>query len=116
MPLPVPEKTRRRLAFLFSLPAVFSLVFFGVELLSERTDIHLLEVQNLQTSVYELSELAKDAESAERGFLLTGDRSYLRPLHEASFWLPSRVATCKAYAVNHPELLPGISNVADLVT
>jgi signal transduction histidine kinase len=115
MPLPVPAKTRRRLAFLFSLPAVFSLVFFGVELFSERTDIHLLEIQNLQTSISELSRFAKDAESAERGFLLTGERAYLRPLNEDSFWLHSRVDACKNYAVNHPDLLPSIQRVAELV-
>ena len=115
MPLPVPLKTRRRLAFLFSLPAAFSLVFFGVELLSERTDIHLLEIQNLQTSITDLSQLAKDAESAERGFLLTGDRSYLRPLNEASYWLRPRIESCKAYSANHTELLPSIENVAALV-
>jgi signal transduction histidine kinase len=115
MPLPVPLKTRRRLAFLFSLPAAFSLVFFGVELLSERTDIHLLEIQNLETSVTDLGRLAKDAESAERGFLLTGERSYLLPLKEASYWLPSRIETCKAYAVNRPDLVPGIENLGHLV-
>jgi signal transduction histidine kinase len=112
MPQSVPEKTRRRLAFLFSLPAAFSLVFFGVELLSERTNIRLLEIQNLQTSVSELNLLAKDAESSERGFLLTGDRSYLRPLVEAAALLPSRIQLCKAYAATRPELIPGIQEVA----
>jgi signal transduction histidine kinase len=111
MPLPVPEKTRRRLAFLFSLPLVFSLVFFGVELLSERTDIHLLEIQNLQTSVSELRRLAKNAESSELRFLLTGDPSYLRPLHEASALLPSRIEICRAYASNRPELKPAIEKI-----
>jgi len=115
MPLPVPANTRSRLAFLFSLPAVFSLVFFGVELLSERADIHLLEIQNLQTSVSELSRLAKDAESSERGFLLTGDRNYLRPLNEAAALLPSRIQICRAYAANRPELLPTVDKVAGLV-
>jgi signal transduction histidine kinase len=111
MPLPVPEKTRRRLAFLFSLPLVFSLVFFGVELLSERTDIHLLEIQNLQTSVSELRRLAKNAESSELRFLLTGDTSYLRPLHEAAALLPSRIEICRAYASNRPELQPAVEKI-----
>jgi signal transduction histidine kinase len=111
MPLPVPEKTRRRLVFLFSLPLVFSLFFFGVELLSERTDIHLLEVQNLQTSISELRRLAKNAESSELRFLLTGDTSYLRPLHEAAALLPSRIEICRAYASNSPELKPAIDNI-----
>jgi signal transduction histidine kinase len=115
MPLPVPEKTRRRLAFLFSLPLVFSLVFFGVKLLSERTDIHLLEIQNLQTSISELRRLAKNAESSELRFLLTGDTSYLRPLHEAEALFPSRIEICRAYASNRPELKPAIDRIFKLV-
>jgi signal transduction histidine kinase len=111
MPLPVPAKTRRRLGFLFSLPLVFSMVFFGVEILSERIDIHLLEIQNLQTSVSELRRLAKDAESSELRFLLTGDTSYLRPLHEAAALLPSRIEICQAYALNRPELKPAIDKL-----
>jgi signal transduction histidine kinase len=111
MSLPVPAKTRRRLAFLFSLPLVFSLVFFGVELLSERTDIRLLEIQNLQTSISELRRLAKDAESSELRFLLTGDTSYLRPLHEAAALLPSRIEICRSYAANRPELKEEIEDI-----
>jgi len=116
MPLPVPAKTRRRLAFLFSLPLVFSLVFFGVELLSERTDIHLLEMQNLERSISELRRLAKDVESNERGFLLTGDSRYLLHLNEAAALLPVRIKICRAYAINRPELKDGIDDVSAYVT
>jgi signal transduction histidine kinase len=115
MPLPVPAKTRQRLAFLFSLPLVFSLVFVGVEMLSERTDIRLLEIQNLRTSISELRRLAKNAESSERGFLLTGDKSYLQPLNEAALLLPLRIKICQGYAVNHPELQPKIEAIYALV-
>ncbi len=103
MPLPVPTKTRRRLAFLFSVPLAFSLVFFGVELLAERTDIRLLEIQNLQTSISELPRLAKDAESNERGFLLTGDERNLLMLNQAAEILPSQIKICEGYAASLAE-------------
>ncbi len=115
MPLPVPLKTRRRLAFLFSLPAAFSLTFFGVELLSERAVIHSLEIQNLQNSVSQLERLAKDTESAERGFLLTGDRDYLLPIDEAEHLLPSRIEVCKAFALSHPGFDSQVTEIARLV-
>jgi len=115
MPLPVPAKTRRRLVFLFSLPLVFSLVFFGVNLLSERTDIHLIDIQNLERSITELRRLAKDVESNERGFLLTGDSRYLLHLNEAAALLPLRIKICQAYAVSRPELKHGINTVANFV-
>lgn len=115
MPLPVPTNTRRRLAFLFSVPLAFSLVFFLVQLAAERADIYLLEIQNLQTSIRELRLLAKEAESSERGFLLIGDDSYLFPLEQANAILPAQVKFCQGYAKDWPSLGPDIDKVAALV-
>ncbi len=115
MPLPVPTNTRRRLAFLFSVPLAFSLVFFLVQLAAERADIYLLEVQNLQSSVRELRLLAKQAESSERGFLLIGDDRYLFPLEQANAILPTQIKFCRGYAKDWPALQPDIETAAALV-
>ncbi|HEY1948165.1 MAG TPA: ATP-binding protein [Bryobacteraceae bacterium] len=115
MPLPVPANTRRRLVFLFSVPFAFSLVFFIVEILAERTDIHLLQIQNLQTNIAQLRMSAKDAESGERSFLLTGDDHYLLPLNQAEAILQTQVNFCREYAKDQPTLLPGIDKVAGLL-
>jgi len=115
MPLPVPTNTRRRLAFLFSVPLAFSLVFFLVQLAAERADIYLLEIQNLQSSVRELRLLAKQAESSERGFLLIGDDRYLFPLEQANAILPTQIKFCRGYAKDWPALQPDIEKAAALV-
>lgn len=115
MPLPVPANTRRRLVFLFSVPLAFSLVFFIVEILAERTDIHLLQIQNLQSNIAQLRLLAKDAESGERGFLLTGDDNYLLPLKQAEAVLETQVNFCMEYAKDQPALQPDITKVATLI-
>src|SRR5882724_5388198 len=115
MPLPVPTNTRRRLALLFSVPLAFSLVFFLVQLAAERTDIHLLEIQNLQTSIRELNRLAKEGESSERGFLLMGDDRYLFPLERANALFATQVKFARGYAKDWPGLLPDIDKVAGLV-
>jgi signal transduction histidine kinase len=113
--LPVPINTRRRLAFLFSVPLAFSLVFFLVQLAAERADIYLLEIQNLQSSVRELRLLAKQAESSERGFLLIGDDRYLFPLEQANAILPTQIKFSRGYAKDWPALQPDIEKVAALV-
>jgi signal transduction histidine kinase len=115
MPLPVPTNTRRRLAFLFSVPLAFSLVFFLVQLAAERADIYLLEIQNLQSSVRELRLLAKQAESSERGFLLIGDDRYLFPLEQANAILPTQIKFAKGYGSDWPALQPGIEKATALV-
>jgi signal transduction histidine kinase len=115
MPLPVPTNTRRRLAFLFSVPLAFSLVFFLVQLAAERADIYLLEIQNMQSSVRELRLLAKQSESSERGFLLIGDDRYLFPLEQGNAILPAQIKFFQGYAKDWPELQPDVDRVATLV-
>ncbi len=115
MTLSAQTNTRRRLALLFSVPLAFSLVFFFVNLAAERTDIHLLKVQNLSSSIIQLRSLAKDAESGERGFLLTGDDRYLMPLQQANESLPNQISACLDYAKEWPELLGPVLKLTGLV-
>ncbi|MBV9158607.1 MAG: CHASE3 domain-containing protein [Acidobacteriaceae bacterium] len=115
MTLSAQTNTRRRLALLFSVPLAFSLVFFFVNLAAERTDIHLLKVQNLSSSIIQLRSLAKDAESGERGFLLTGDDRYLMPLEQANESLPSQISACLDYARDWPELRGQVVKLTQLV-
>ena len=44
----------------------------------------------LQQSTWELFSLVQDAETGQRGYMLTGDRSYLQPFLEAKAQLPVR--------------------------
>src|SRR5581483_817346 len=91
-------QTRRRLALLFSLPLAFTVLFFSVDLATEHTDIDLLKIQNLGSSVNQLAALAYDAQSGERGFLLTGDERYLLPLDQANASLETQVYSCQRNA------------------
>lgn len=115
MTLSAQTNTRRRLALLFSVPLAFSLVFFFVNLAAERTDIHLLKVQNLSSNITQLRALAKDAESGERGFLLTGDDRYLAPLDQANAALQNQIDACLDAARDWPNLRGPITSLTRLV-
>src|SRR4051794_14991522 len=52
---------------------------------SERAVTHTLQVIN---QVERIMSSAKDAETGNRGFLITGDEDYLRPYNEAVHDLP----------------------------
>ena len=116
MPLDVTTNARRRLVFLFSIPVVFSVFFFLVDLAAERTGIHLLEIQNLQSNVTELRRLALEAESGERGYLLTGDDRYLLPLKQGEALLGTQIKFCEESAKDRPELRPEIKKIAALTS
>jgi signal transduction histidine kinase len=115
MSLPDHRGTRRRLAFLFSIPLAFTLLFFLVDVASERTDTQLLDIQSLSSAVNQLRALATDAESGERGYLLMNEDRYLLPLQQATRELPIQVRTCLKLAEQEPALRPQIQNLANLV-
>jgi signal transduction histidine kinase len=83
MTLPAHQKTRQRLALLFSVPFAFSLVFFLVNQMAEHRETRLLDVQSLSGCVIQLREHASDAEAGERGYYLTGQQRYLSPLKQS---------------------------------
>ena len=114
--LPDHTGTRRRLGFLFSIPLAFSLLFFLVDVASERTDTQLLDIQSLSSAVDQLRALATDAESGERGYLLMNEDRYLLPLQQATREFPIQVRTCLKFAEEEPALRPEIERLAHLVT
>jgi signal transduction histidine kinase len=115
MTLPVEKRTRRRLALLFCVPLAFSVLFFLIDVMSERTDTRLLQTHMLHSSISQLWSLAQDAESAERGFLLTGDEHDLMPLEGGNAMLDVQIHTCMREAAGDRELGPKVAQVAQLV-
>src|SRR6202042_1014129 len=81
--------------------------------------IALLSYQSLQTTTTTASSLTqtiellgrlegllstlKDAETGQRGFLLTGEESYLAPYTDAKDALPEEIKSMRALLVNRPE-------------
>jgi signal transduction histidine kinase len=114
MTLPVDTKTRRRLALLFTVPLAFSLLFFLANQIAEHIDVRFLQLQNLASSLNRLLSLCKDAETGERGFLLTGDDRYLAPLQQADAWLPGEGNLCRTYAKDRPALQRKVQQVVAL--
>lgn len=111
MPLAVQAKTRRRLALLFTVPLAFSLVFFIANTQAENTDIEILSAQNLRSSLNNLLVLAQDAETSERGFLLTGDEQYLGPFQQAKLQIKTQIELSRNLFKDHPELHDNIEQL-----
>lgn len=108
-------QTKRRLALLFSLPLAFSVLFFGVDLATEHTDIGLLRIQNLSAGIQQLRSLASDVQASERGFLFTGDERSLIPLEQANASYQSQIDSCLRYAKDEPAVQAQVMQITDLV-
>src|SRR5690242_1297518 len=104
MALAVQTKTRRRLALLFAVPLAFSLVFFIANTQASNIDIEILSAQNLKSSLSNLLAFSQDAETSERGFLLTGDERYLGPYLQAKLQLKTQIELARTLFKDHPDL------------
>ncbi len=115
MSSPVPRKTRRRLAALFSVPLAFSLVFFFVNEAADRREAHLLQAEKLSGCLTQLRAHARDAESGERGYYLTGEDRYLTPLLQTQGTLGGWIRQARAESRLQPRYGPRVEHVIKLV-
>jgi signal transduction histidine kinase len=115
MPVSNAKQTRQRLGILFSLPLFFCIVFFVFEVFNGTANNHLLAIQNLEGNVKTLRSLAKDAESSERGFLLTGDEVLLAPFRQAKITLPKMELKVDSSEPQHAQLQAALDHLAALV-
>jgi signal transduction histidine kinase len=114
MPVSNAKQTRQRLGVLFSLPLFFCIVFFVFEVFNGTANNHLLAIQNLEGNVNTLRSLAKDAESSERGFLLTGDEVLLSPFKQAQITLPKMQLKVDSGEEKQAQLQAELNRVAGL--
>lgn len=114
MGVAVQARTRRRLATLFCVPLAFSLLFFIANQAAQRTDLGLQQLESLSVSIDQLLLLCANAQTGERGFLLTGDEKYLVPLQEAAAFLPSQIDLCRTYSKDRPDFAPQVNHIVQV--
>lgn len=115
MSLPAQTNTRRRLALLFCVPLVVSLVFLILDLQTEHTDLLLSRTQGLASSLGQLASLARDAESSERGYLLYDNDRYLVPLQQANAELAADIDACLRNVKDLPQYRREVEDIIRLV-
>ena len=103
------------MAALFSIPLAFSLVFFFVNEAADRREAHLLQVEKLSGCLTQLRAHARDAESGERGYYLTGEDRYLTPLLQTQTTLGAWIRQGRAESREQPRYGPRVEHVIKLV-
>lgn len=68
------------------------------------------DINDRLREVLQLSRLLHSAESSQRGFLLTGDRSYLEPYVRASGQMPALIDKLDELTEPHPEVEPLVAD------
>jgi CheY-like chemotaxis protein/CHASE3 domain sensor protein len=106
------------LGFVIAVAAVFFIALLTYRALQTRT-IAAIKVTSTLTVIDQLQtvlSLAKDAETGQRGFLLTGEESYLEPYTNARAALPGEFKAARALLVDDPEQSQRLSSLESVTT
>ncbi|WP_192258654.1 CHASE3 domain-containing protein [Mesorhizobium caraganae] len=74
------------------------------------------EAIEYQESLSGLLSLAQDAETSQRGYLLTGDKSYLQPYRQAVKAIPGQLARIDSMTAPDDELVQQINRIKDALS
>jgi len=74
------------------------------------------EAIEYQESLSGLLSLAQDAETSQRGYLLTGDKSYLQPYRQAVEAIPGQLARIDSMTAPDDELVQQINRIKDALS
>jgi PAS domain S-box-containing protein len=85
--------------------------YFNSRALAE-VEAQLTRTQSALAHVAAIVTLASDAESASRGYVITGDDAFLSPLENAERALPSRIDGLRRALRDDPEQLAGVERLA----
>src|ERR1700733_1728333 len=101
--MPLPAKTL--IGFLLAVVAVVLIALLSYQSLQTTTNTARSLTQSVEVlrRLQALLSTLKDAETGQRGFLLTGEESYLTPYTDAKDALPEEFRTVRALLVNRPE-------------
>ena len=110
----LPPKTTA--GFVVAILAVIAISFFSYRSLEERSRGAGRVSQTLAAiaHVQSLLSLVKDAETGQRGFVITGVESYLDPYLNAVRELPLRIAETRRFILEDPKQLERLSVVESL--
>ena len=90
--------------FAAAIVAVFIITFFSQLSLENRTasNARATHTLNVLSALQDLGSAVKDAETGQRGFLLTGEESYLAPYNDARAAFPGELANIRKLTTDNP--------------
>ncbi len=99
---------------LLLLPVVAALAWILLET-KQANDlvVHTLEVE---TEITELMTIVQEAESGNRGYLLTGDENYLNAYTSAQAAIPGKLVLLKALTSDNPDQMANAAALADVIS
>jgi signal transduction histidine kinase/DNA-binding response OmpR family regulator/CHASE3 domain sensor protein len=92
--------------FLTAVVAVGVIAWFSYNSLRETADLRgrVTHAVNVIDALQAVQTILVDAETGQRGFVITGDEAFLQPYQDAQVALPGTLATARGLVANDPDL------------
>ncbi|MGI8639946.1 MAG: CHASE3 domain-containing protein [Pyrinomonadaceae bacterium] len=106
-----------QLAFIFALLLLVTLSFFGYRSAKSLNEALIWEKhsQEVFTQLNKTLSLATDAETGGRGFIITGNQSYLEPFNKANQEINQNLSALRELGADNPKLLAEIPKLENLI-
>src|SRR5438067_2037037 len=110
---------RGRSAAMFGIAAMVLMAVVGLSYREwgryNRANLEAAETRTIVDSVDELLSTVLDAETGQRGYLLTGESRYLQPYNQAIQAIPGELAGLRSLLARRPEQSSAFARLNDLV-
>jgi len=116
-PAPAAEtKIRVRFVFALALMLILALVSYETILKFQATEQWESRIEAALADVDDISAQLKDAEIAQRGYLLTSDEQYLEPYHEAAQSIEQDLKSVRPLITDNPGFQRKLESLVPLIT
>jgi PAS domain S-box-containing protein len=112
---PAENKVKAGFWFALALLLVLAVVSYQTTLKFRQTEQWESQLEAELAKLDDISSQSKDAEMAERGYLLTGDERYMEPYREAVQTIGQELSDLQAMTADNPSLHREIDTLAPLI-
>ncbi len=111
----IEKKVGAGFGFALALLLILGLVSYQTTLKLDQTEQDDTPIDLALDKLDEISSQLRDAESGQRGYLITGDQQYTQPYHALTQTIDRDLADLRALAANNPVFRRKIDNIAPLI-
>lgn len=118
MPISSQAFVRRNLLLLVvAFLAIAGIVVTSISI-AVRTQAHadaVIDIRRLRSTLADLRSQLQDAETGQRGYLLTMEQGYLTPYEKAEAAMPQSLANLETYSAPYPTLKPLVAALKEVI-
>jgi signal transduction histidine kinase len=115
MTLNIQPRTRTIFIWVALIPVSLACLTYGTRIQFKQTADQVSHTEQILLAIDDIVKTTTDAETGQRGYLLTGQAEYIKPFKRAEQDAPNKIAVLRALLSDNPDQLPPMDRLQKLV-